>query len=444
MKRQQGRVAMAFFLLLFALAFGAVGAFASWAIGVTVHDGWRARDWVKVAADVDGYDAGEIQYRYRIDGREYSGRRLTVSPLGGEDGISEELHSRLAEARAARRPITVFVNPEAPAESMVDRDVHWTTIVFMLPFALGFGGVGLGALWGVWRVVRPEPAKKAGPRVKSDGASALGTTWVFAFFWNVIAFPIAIAVLMEAIPDGEWLALLVLLFPLIGLLILFGAIAGTWNHLRRGGAVLELGSSELRMGGTVAGHIRFPRGVATGESFRVKLACIAGKKDDGTPRHAWSGEQRATVSAAGGDTRLAFSFKVPNRVRMPDDEDPADAKWRLEAERADKLLTVPYGFDLAMQPAPAAARIDLAPEYADEPLPAMAGGASLETIQRETLAAGKLTRSQEEVLAAMTPEQRAQVQKLLALKPLLRRVAIGIFIAILAFILLPSVLALLG
>ena len=429
--------------LLFGLPFGAVGVFATWVLFATVSDGLRARDWVKVAAIVDGYDSGEVNYRYRVDGREYGGKRLTVSPLTGSDTVSEELHSRLTEARSSRRPVTVFVNPQAPAESVVDRDIHWQELLFLLPFAFGFGGVGLGALWFMVHTLRGEQRKPAA-RVRSDGLRNLAISWAFTFMWNVIAFPIGIFVTLDAIESGEWVGLIALLFPLIGVLLLLGTIAGTVSLLRRGGAELHLATATPRMGSVLEGHIAFPRGVAAGDGFRVKLQCVQGKDDHGATVARWSSQQTVRVAQGPSGARLAFRFQVPAKVGKGADEDEEGAgTWRLEAERSDKLMQVPYGFDVAMQPAMGAALLEPESALDDEHVPAMAGGAPAEDFTQGAFAPHKLTRDQKEVLAGMTPEQRAQVAKLLAMKPLIKKVAIGVAVLIAALFVLPGIIALL-
>ena len=229
------------FCLAFAVVFGAGGAFATWAIAGTIMDGLRARDWVLVKADVDSFNDGQVSYRYSFKGREFTGDRLGTSVVGGNDNIDEwheEMAERIAAARNASRPITVFVNPENPAESMVDRRIRWNFLVFLLPFSLGFGGVGVGALWFLARTLSREGGSeesraKRGAR-NSDARTGVLLLWVLAFFWNVISFPIAILAIPQVIQSEEWIGLAVLLFPLIGIGLLWAAISATIAHLRRG------------------------------------------------------------------------------------------------------------------------------------------------------------------------------------------------------------------
>jgi hypothetical protein len=211
--------------LLFAVLFGGIGAFTGYLAGSTVYDGWRARDWIKVRAEAISEDA----YRYVYDGRSRVGTRLGLMRIGsdGVDDWTAGIAEELARARAENRPILVHVNPDDPDEAVVDRAIHWKFVVAMVPFALGFGGVGVGALWMLARNLFPVPRRGSG-----GAMGPLATLWLVTFFWNVITFPIAVIAVPEMIDAGEWVGLLVLLFPLVGVLLLWGALAGTWKRLR--------------------------------------------------------------------------------------------------------------------------------------------------------------------------------------------------------------------
>lgn len=257
-----GKLGAAAACLLFAVPFGGVGAWATWSIGSTLHDAWRARQWVRVPATVedaslttsgssDGDDTfrAEGRYRYVFEGRRYASSRLGLSTKGGADNIDDwhhEVSARLQEARAAGRPVDVWVNPGKPAESVFDRGVRWGEVLFLIPFSLAFGGVGVGALVAMAYVLKgkgPGGGPRQAPVRAVDGAGKEGRAagnaappmlWVFAFFWNAISWPIAILAVRDAAASGEWLALIVLLFPLVGLMILWGAIAASWKSFREG------------------------------------------------------------------------------------------------------------------------------------------------------------------------------------------------------------------
>jgi hypothetical protein len=251
-----GKLGSALACLLFAIPFGGVGVFATWTIGSTLHDAWRARDWVRVMATVEearlhsssGSEGGETykaegRYRYAFAGAQYTGSRLGLSRMGGSDNIDDwhqEVNARLAEARSAGRPVPVWVNPGNPAESVFDRELRWGELLFLVPFSLAFGGVGVGALVAMVFVLKGKGEGGAqdavdralGSRSGATGASDTSTPrflWIFAFFWNALSWPIAILALGDIVENGEWVGLLVLLFPLVGLGLLWAAVSTTWN-----------------------------------------------------------------------------------------------------------------------------------------------------------------------------------------------------------------------
>lgn len=241
------KLGAALLCLAFAIPFGGIGAGASWAIVATIQDGMRAKEWVRVKAEVLSHGGGSVLYRYQMDGKSYTGDRLGTNVLGGTDNVDswhEDMESRLSAARSEGKPITVFVNPDNPQESMADREIRWKLLVFLVPFALAFGGVGVGALYMLGRTFTGGKAdaapagqtRRQARKVEADQRPGVLMLWVFAFFWNAIAFPIAILFVPQAIEEGEWLGLLVLLFPIIGVLVVWGAVMGTVNYFRHGSA----------------------------------------------------------------------------------------------------------------------------------------------------------------------------------------------------------------
>jgi len=254
--------------LLFAIPFGGVGVFASWAIGATLANAWDARDWVRVRATVESASLAtssgtkgsttyraEGRYVYFVGGKRYEGHRLGVGAMGGNDNIDDwhhEVSAELESAKAAGRALTVWVDPDDPARSVFDRDIRWSELLFLVPFALAFGGVGVGALWVMVNILRgrggePGPDRSYGEGAATRALERIGEgdgqpstpafLWVFAFFWNALAFPIALIALPEIVAEKDWPGLLVLLFPIVGVGLLWSAIAATWSAMkaRRGG-----------------------------------------------------------------------------------------------------------------------------------------------------------------------------------------------------------------
>ena len=365
MKEKLGAV---FFCLAFAVLFGGVGVFATWAIAATIHDGMRARDWVRVRAYVESLDGSEARYRYTFQGRDYPGSRMGASPLGGGDNIddwSADLQHRLAAAKAEGHPITILVDPDKPSDSMIDATIRWNFLLFLVPFALGFGGGGVGALYALSGVFRGKRAKReAAPRgagLTSDASTGLVSLWVFAFFWNVISFPIALLFVPQIINDGEWVGLLVLLFALIGLFLVWTAAKGTWAYLRRGGATLKLRDDKPRIGSPLEGTVDFARGVIPGDVFHVNLLCRRSlpQGDDMSISTRWNKQVDARATTGPGGARIAFRIEMPGHLPATSEASSVEGEsfqWRIEVNPANQVLPIPCGFDLEMRPAPVESR----------------------------------------------------------------------------------------
>ena len=420
MKEKLGAALMC---LVFAIPFGGVGAGATYAIAATIRDGMAAREWVRVKAEVLSYGNGSALYRYTMDGTSYTGDRLGSNVLGGTDNVDswhEDMESMLSAAKSEGKPITVWVNPDDPRQSMVDNTIRWKLLVFFLPFALAFGGVGVGALYMLYRTLRPARPRFAatGSRptpntIASDQRGGVLMLWVFAFFWNAISFPIAFLFVPEVLESHDWVGLFVLIFPLVGVLLLWGCVSGTLNYFRRGGAQLLLKNEKPRAGGVIEGSVSFPRGIPPGTAFRVRLVCNRATVDsDGDTSWSkfWDRDQEVRAAPVAGDVRLPFRFEIPDNLPGSTDAAGENRKyaWRVEARPSSAGVTaIPYGFDVKVLPAPSMQ--STSPAFADDMVPAglapnieaMLSGAGVNLTNEQRRALGHVSTEHQEKLVQL-------------------------------------------
>jgi len=242
-KSRLGAAAAAF---AFLICFGGIGAFAAWAIGATIHDGMRAREWVRVKANVERIESGTTTYSYQWQDKRYFGDRSGTFALGGSSEVDDwdyRMEALVTEALQQKKPITTWVNPDNPKESMIDREIRWKLLLVFLPFAVGFGAAGITAFVLIGRDALPQKARPKGvpkgsyagvPLLKPRARQAL-FQWAVAFVWNAVSLPVALLGIPSLYAEGAWFPLvLVAIFPLIGALIVWGAIASTWAALRDG------------------------------------------------------------------------------------------------------------------------------------------------------------------------------------------------------------------
>lgn len=433
------KVGGALFALVFMVCFGGVGLGAGSVMVSTLWEGFAAQDWIRVKAHVAKYDSSGLQYRYRLNDRDYTGDRIGPGWLQGSE-VDDEVDARLSAAVGQEKPITVFVDPDNPAKSLVDPQIPWTMMAFLTPFAFGFGGVGLGALYMLFHILRGDEKKEKFSAKKkvvksSAGSETLGI-WIFTFFWNVISFPIALIAVPEIWRSGEWLGLLVLIFPAIGLLLLWAAISSTIRMIRRGPASLVLASQEPRMGLPVSGHITFPRGVKRGDHFRAKLSAHVKGENSSTTTQAWSKDASVHAIDAPDGVRVNFRFDVPSRLptALVDHEDYEDLIWRLELYLPTQAQQAAFSFGLELEPAPdleAGEEPALAEDAVPAGLPAEFQGLAALVGQEKLDSMSARDRAKfHEAANQLSPQQREQVAKLMKAGPLIKKLVIAVVILI--------------
>ena len=232
------RVSAAIGAIVFFLGFGGVGALGLWAVGGTLHDAWRAGDWVEVPAKVTGWSDGDASYAYTYEGREYLGTRVQSFVLGGSsevDDFDERMDRKLSAAIAQGTPVTALVNPGKPWEAMLDREIRWKLLLVFLPFAIGFTVAAFVVGFMLGRKALGIAQHGAGvPLLKPQARETL-TVWMFTLVWNSVAIPIGLLAIPDLYAQGEWFVLaMVVIFPIFGALMLWSALAATWRVLRAG------------------------------------------------------------------------------------------------------------------------------------------------------------------------------------------------------------------
>lgn len=126
-------------------------------VGPTVCDWARMRQWEPVPAQVESarlhkgrkargapYYAAVVRYRYQSEGTLYIGTRAAVDDTGDSSrSFHQQIVDRLQSAQRAGAPVQVWVNPQNPAESVVDRSLRGAPLAWNLLIAAFAGGAGL-------------------------------------------------------------------------------------------------------------------------------------------------------------------------------------------------------------------------------------------------------------------------------------------------------------
>jgi len=226
----------------------------------------------------------------------------------------------------------------------------WRQAAFFSLFALTFGGVGFGGigflLMSRRRLADAEERQVRNPEApwlwRADWASGIvtdssrtemWTAWVFSMLWNLVSLPSAVLGVRKGLEDGNRLALIALLFPLVGLGLLGWAVRATLRYRRYGTSRFELATRPAVVGHTLGGTVRTPSDLRPPEGFHVVLSCIrrettgSGKNRSTTEHLLWQDDRRII----GGPGGLPVAFAIPHDATPSDPGTPSDrVLWRLE------------------------------------------------------------------------------------------------------------------
>jgi hypothetical protein len=345
---------------LFGLPFFGVGiGFLLFSVLPTLYDGWRMASWPSSMATLsqaqltrstsDGSTTYGVaaRYRYQVAGRDYQGERVAIN--SGSDNIGDfqqQLGSRLEHLYRNNLPVTVYYNPVAPSEALLDRSLRWGLLGFKLIFVVIFGGVGLGliiiALRGKKVIDTPEAAAKpwlrrvewADNRIRSNARSGLYAIWGFAIFWNLVSLPALFGVAPVWQKQGA-VALLILLFPAVGLLLLSWAVRKSLEWRRFGPTPLRLDPFPGAIGGDVAGEVLLNIPFEPQLVCEVTLSSLysyisgSGKNRSRHERLEWQESGYARVERAANGVRALFRFAVPAGLHESEEHSSSYYLWRL-------------------------------------------------------------------------------------------------------------------
>ena len=181
----------------------------------------------------------------------------------------------------------------------------------------------------------------AAGRVRSNTKSKMVLAWIFAAFWNLISWTIAVFALPEAIKQKGTGAYFVLIFPAIGICILIYAIRETIAFLEFGKTCFEMASVPGVVGRELRGSIqtRFPH--SPDHVVCLRLSCVhryvTGSGNTATTNEniLWRDEAELNpgqlcVGPVG--TTIPVSFHIPRDAQPTEKINSRDEfLWQLEA-----------------------------------------------------------------------------------------------------------------
>jgi hypothetical protein len=348
--------------LLFGLLFAGVGAFIFYETGwMTLSDWQRMQSWQSVDAQlltVKGRDNDtEATYRYQVDQVTYENERVYVASFKDNIGsYHADLQQQLKKRYRNNESIRIWFNPDKPAESVIDRDMRWGMFTIVVVFCSVFFLVGVFVMFAAFKAGKKtdkvslnEPTENwqsrkgwETPNIRSNAKSMMGFLWGFAVIWNGVSSPI-LFILPDEIAGGNYLALVGLLFPLAGLVLLYKSIAVTREFLRYGKVLFEMDPWPGAIGGHVGGrvHVNNWQRSSGGQALtsKVMLECVksyvsgSGKNRSRRESILWAEEGIPAIENYGNGLALAFRFDVPEGLPQANVEQSGTYYfWRLSVE----------------------------------------------------------------------------------------------------------------
>ncbi len=388
--------------LLFGLIFAGGGFFFLSETALPMWKNWqRMQDWLPTNARLISMSAADNEtgalYNYEFSGGSYQGRGVGVSEFNDNIGsYHEDMQAYLRRIRANNELLPIWVNPQNPSEAVIDRNMRWGLFAFSSAFCSIFILIGLSVIYASLRksgkvTVRRGPsllemrktwqqAKKEGstkleflafcqqhyaggqsaddtredkvtdaewqarkgwekPTVRSDVGKGVWFFWLFAIIWNAVSTPL-LFVVPEEFQRGNHVALIGLMFPLVGLFLLYKAITATLEYLHFGRVVFSMDPWPGSIGGHVGGHVRVKkldyRRASEAQELSVKLECVysyvsgSGKNRSRRESIKWAEQGEPRIENSSEGVNLSFRFDVPEGLPQADvEQSGAYHFWRL-------------------------------------------------------------------------------------------------------------------
>lgn len=349
------------FMVLFALPFAGVGiGFLTVSVIPTLYEWQTMQRWVATPATLDAADLkvsrgsdsttyrAIAKYHYQFNQQTYHGDRVGIH--SGSDNIGswqqDKAHA-LESALSKQRDITVYVNPNNPAQSIIYPELRTGMVGFKFVFALVFGGVGIGLIFAAFYGRNKEKARQAAQHlplwqqdpdwanpIQCGSRAGLIAIGFFAFIWNAISSTVFFAIADE-LEKGNYAILFALLFPIVGLVLIIYFVVLLLRWRRFGNIPLTLNPWPGAIGGHVGGEVKLPLSYASKPIISATLSCLhcrytgTGKNRKMTESVHWQKEGIAEIAPAAHGIYARFKFEVPKDLPASEIANDNYYKWTL-------------------------------------------------------------------------------------------------------------------
>lgn len=356
MKNLSGKL----FTTLFFGVFAAVAVFfLCWQTLPMLYKWQQAKSWQATPAflishelkinsgdDTDTYKA-VAKYRFKFNGKTYKSDQVSLSNMSDNIGsFHQDLNSKLYRIKLNRGEFTVWVNPDNPNESLINRDLRIGILLFNSAFIVIFGIIGFGGiLYGLFQskkqtVLDVNPDQPwlsrsywSSPVIEAGGQDGIKFLAIFAAIWTTISLmPLYMGI--QEITKGNLKGLIACLFFAIGLFLFYlcWTMRSKLKYSKQ--MPLTLDPYPASIGGSFGGKIDIPATLLLKpNSSEVLISCIRHYKsgDDLETDIVWKRKVVPTFDHTSTGQQAVFHVELPDDlpVSMPDESYPYKA-WEIE------------------------------------------------------------------------------------------------------------------
>jgi ankyrin repeat protein len=390
----KSKIGVLIFSGIFMLAFGGFGIFVGASqLWNTASHGVRSTRMVAVEATVDSVELQQsrgskgrtlfsldAKYTYKYNREVFYSTRVGFDSSTASDSDAQWHRGwlqRLQQAQNSGQKITAWVDPSEPSYAVLDKDIRWTMVFFLLPFAILFPAVGLGAGYiFVKTLITPasELARDAKPKRLAPNAAQLTPK---ARGISLLIGAAALAIFSSPFVAGGFFGNAPLPFKIVSGLMIVGVVALFVNGIKalifnRAGVrpTVALNPAQPRAGDHVALRITYPSPLPA-NSISLVLTChehdARGPGSSTLRVKARLNAIATRVRSASAkpcvyEARLLIPSHLPATIEIAGGQ---SYRWSVNIEKATSVVA--YDFDFVLHPgAPSAfaSTLAAAPEAA--------------------------------------------------------------------------------
>jgi hypothetical protein len=180
----------------------------------------------------------------------------------------------------------------------------------------------------------------AAGRITSSSRKAAWLLWIITAFWCAASAAISLAVVPAQLQQGNRAALIALIFPVIGLAMIFFALTTTRAWRNFGRSIFEMAAVPAAAGGTLQGRIQVKTRLQPKHGLHLRVSCVrrtttgASNNRQTSEKILWQDEKwlRPGLPQTGlNATSIPVFFKLPDQLPESTVATGDGIHWKLEA-----------------------------------------------------------------------------------------------------------------